>query len=404
MKRPLPILILDNSFSFGGSTQSLRYLLRALDRERFEPVLVTGQSPEFMAGHFDCTWYHYIPRLPWVNDRIYRRLADLPIFRSLWPRRVLVGLRFLYWIAFIHIPESFRYVRLGRKHGVALVHLNNILGTQLAGILAAKLLRVPCIAHLRDFERVNPVTRLYARLIDHHIAISGAIRDNLRELGVPEHKITVVHDALEIADFRSATHDALAGEFGLAPGQLSFGIFGRIVGWKGIREFILAARDVLAEIPEARAFVVGSHSDSDGDFFRSMQQLADELGLAGRLVFTGYRRDVPDLMGMMTVIVHASIRPEPFGMVIIEGMAMRKPVIATRGGGVLDIVVDGETGFLVDMGDAKAMADAITRLLRRQELCRAMGEAGFRRVAREFTSSRYAGQMATIYQHWGTTP
>jgi glycosyltransferase involved in cell wall biosynthesis len=100
----------------------------------------------------------------------------------------------------------------------------------------------------------------------------------------------------------------------------------------------------------------------------------------------------------MSVVVHASIRPEPFGMVIIEGMAMEKSVVATRGGGALDIVIDKETGLLAEMGDVKALGHAISTLLGRHDLRRTMGLAGRARVVQQFTSRRYASQMATIYQ------
>lgn len=402
MKKTMPILILDNTSAFGGAITSLNYLLRALDKEQFDPVLVTGQPREFLAKHFDCTCYHYVPKLPWVNNLVYRRIALLRVFRIRLLRKILSLLRFLYWVAFVTLPEASWYFRLGRKHRVALVHLNNILGSQLAGIIAAKLLRVPCVAHLRDFEEVHPITRFYARMIDHHVAISGAVRDNLRQLGVPDGKITVVHDALDLADFQPAAYDGrLAEEFGLASGQLAFGIFGRVVEWKGIREFILAVREVVEEFPKARAFVVGGHSDGDEVFSRTMRHLATDLGLAANVEFTGYRKDVPALMGLMDVIIHASVRPEPFGMVIIEGMAMKKPVVATRGGGPLDIVVDGETGLLVEMGDPKALGGAISTLLRERDLRVTMGLAGLARVSSQFTSRRYACQMATIYQYLG---
>ncbi len=400
MGNPLRLLILDNCFTFGGAVQSLTYLLRSLDRRRFEPILVSGQPRETLADHFDCTWYHYVPRLPWVNDRIYRKIVALWPFRFRQLRKVLNMLRFVFWIVFITTPEAFRYYRLGRKHGVGLVHLNNLLGSQLAGILAAKILRVPCVAHLRDFEVVHPVTRFYASLIDHHIAISEAIRDNLKQLGVPDSRITVVHDALDLNDFESVGDIGyLYEEFGLVLGQPVFGLFGRLVEWKGIREFILAVHEVLKIIPEAKAFVVGDHSDGDEGFFRDMQLLAaDQVG-AGKVIFTGYRKDVPALMGMMNVIVHASTRPEPFGMVIIEGMAMKKPIVATRAGGVLDIVVDGETGMLVDMGDVKAMGQAICTLLQQHEMRKSMGIAGWTRVLDQFNNCRYACQMETIYQY-----
>jgi len=400
MKAPVPILILDNSISFGGSTQSLCYLLRALNKDQFEPVLVTGQSPRVLEENFTCAWYHYVPKLPWLNNQIYKKLAAFRVFRFRCLRKVLNLLRFLYWIVFITIPEAVKYFWIGRKHKVALVHLNNIFGSQLAGILAAKLLRVPCVAHLRDFEEVHPITRFYAQLIDHHVAISAAVRNNLRQLGVPDNRITVVHDAIDLADFSAkADSSRVAEEFGLVPGQLAFGIFGRVVEWKGIREFILAVRDVLVFFPEARGFIVGAPSEGSEEYYRAMKQLALDVGLNEKIVFTGYRKDVSALMNLMSVIVHASNRPEPFGMVIIEGMAMHKPVVATRGGGALDIVIENETGLLAEMGDVKALSRAISSLLGDDEIRTTMGHAARRRIEQKFTSRRYAFQMETIYQN-----
>lgn len=403
MKKPVPILILDSTYTFGGAIQSLCYLLRALDKEQYEPILVSGQSKLFLAKHFDCTWYHFVPKLPWVNNLIYKKISAVWIFRFRLLRKALNLLRYMYWFVLITLPDAVKYYKIGHKHRVELVHLNNIFGTQLAGILAAKFLRVPCVAHLRDFEEDHPITRFYARLIDHHVAISAAVRDNLKQLGVPGDRITVVHDALDLADFHPAVDfDHFAEEFCLVPGQPTFGIFGRVIEWKGIREFILAVREVLEVIPDARGFVVGDHSDGDEDFFHAMQQLTSDLGLKEKIVFTGYRNDVPALMSMMNVVVHASIRPEPFGMVIIEGMAMEKPVIASKAGGALDIVVDAETGLLVDMGDVKALGQAIITLLGQNNLCRTMGLAGRARVVQKFNSNRYAFEMATIYQSLGS--
>jgi len=399
MESTVPVLVLDNSKSFGGSIQSLCYLLRALDKKRFNPVLVTGQSKEFMEKNFDCTCYHYFPGISWQKNRAYRRLAAFRVFRFRFMRKILSIPSFLAWIAFVMVPEAFDYFRVGRKHRVELVHLNNMFGCQLAGILAAKLLRVPCVAHLRDFQAVDSFTRFYARLIDHHVAISGAIQENLRKLDIPDEKITIVHDALDLADFQPAAEVGhLAEEFGLTPGQPTFGIFGRMVEWKGIREFLLAAREVLDNIPEARGFIVGGPSDGDEIFLLNMQKLASDLGMKGKVVFTGYREDVSALMRLMEVVVHASTRPEPFGMVIIEGMAMEKPVVATRGGGVLDIVIDEETGLLTEMGDVESLSSAIITLLRQHDLRRKMGLAARGRVIQQFNSQRYASQMATIYQ------
>ena len=400
MKDAIRILILDNSFTFGGAINSLCHLLRALDKKRCVPILVSAQPREHLTKNFICTWYHFVPRLPWVNNRVYRKLLALPIFRYHFFRGILNLMRSAYWLVFIIIPESLKYYRLGRRHQVDLIHLNNIFGSQPAGILAAKLLGIPCIAHLRDFEVIHPLTRFYAKLIDHHVAISGAIRDNLLQIGVPADRISLVYDAIDLAEFSTDLDtDYLFEEFSLAPNQPRFGIFGRVVKWKGIREFIHAVSNVIKAVPHAVAFIVGDCSDGDPVFSDEMKKLAQDLDIENQLVFTGYRQDVPAFMKVMDVIVHASNRPEPFGMVLIEGMAMSRPVVATSSGGPLDIVVDGETGFLVRSYDYKTMAEKIIALLNDPELAGAMGGKGKARVLQNFTKERYAADVQRVYEN-----
>jgi len=401
MTDPISVLIIDNSYTFGGAINSLESLLKAVDKSVYRPIVVSGQSAGYLEEHFPgCAVYHFRPRLPWIDNSVYLAIRKLPLFRIAILKKVLNALRFLFWILWVHIPEAFIYTRIGKREGVSLVHLNNILGSQLSGILGARMLMVPCVAHLRDFEEVHPITRFYARMIQHHIAISTAIKDNLLQLGISENEITIVHDALDLKVFDSDLNIAhLRQQFNLCANQLCVGIFGRVVEWKGIRIFLKAARLVFDSVPDARAFVVGSRSDGNEAYYQKMIGLAKQLGIAERLVFTGYRRDVPAMMKLMDVIVHASTRPEPFGMVLIEGMAMNKPVVATRGGGPLDIVCDTVNGIMVEIGDHNALALAIIRLLRNPELRAQMGRAGRTRVRHHFSSDRYANQIETIYKN-----
>ncbi|WP_136514437.1 glycosyltransferase family 4 protein [Geomonas edaphica] len=400
MKEKMRILTLDNSFTFGGAINSLAHMVKALDRETVEVILVTGQPRPFVEEAFPgTTCYHYRPKLSWVDNGWYRRMTGFPPFGMRPLRRALNALRFLYWCLFVYLPEGVRYYRIGKRHGVHLVHLNNIFGSQIAGIVAAKLLGVPCVAHLRDFEEVDRVTRFLARLVDHHVAISGAIEANLLELGVKRSRISVVHDAIDLEAFVGAPPiDSLCAEFGIAPIAPRYGIFGRVIDWKGIKEFILAARKVKDAVPDAVAFIVGGASDGTAAFYQEMQDLVRRLGLEKDVVFTGYRQDIPALMGFMDVVVHASNRPEPFGMVLIEAMAMSRPVVATRAGGPLDIVEEGTTGKLVDMGDVAGLADAVIVLLRNRPLMEAMGKAARRRVEKHFHNGLYAGKMHDVFK------
>lgn len=397
----IPVLFLDNTYTFGGAINSLLYLLRALDKSRFMPILVTAQPEDYLHQNFNfMQWRHIEIKLPWVNNSIYKKITGFKLFSSGFGLKFVNRMRFLYWLLFVTLPEAFRYYQIGRQHKVRLVHLNNIMGSQLAGILAAKFLRVPCIAHLRDFEEVDGVTKFYAKLIDVHIAISGAIKENLLRLDVPVEKISLIHDAIDIDDFnKNISPQYLQQEFGIEKDEKLFGIFGRIVEWKGIKEFVRATALVIQSVPNAKGFIVGDCSDGDSAYLEEVKKLISKYKLEQKLILTGYRKDVPSLMQLMDVVVHASIKSEPFGMVLIEGMAMGKPIVATRMGGPLDIVEDGKTGFLVKPGDIEEMANAVERLLKEKTLAGAMGRNGRDRVVNFFTKERYARQVEDVYMH-----
>jgi glycosyltransferase involved in cell wall biosynthesis len=396
---PVPVLYLDNTSTFGGAINSLLYLLRALDKSRFPPLLVTAQPEEFLRHNFNfMQWRHVKIKLSWADNGIYKKIIGYRCFSSGLALKVVNRVRFAYWLLCVTLPEAVRYTLIGKKHGARLVHLNNIMGSQLAGILAAKFLGVPCVAHLRDFEEVDDVTKMYSKMIDAHIAISGAIKENLLRLAVAEEKITIVHDAIDLQDFDDTLScDSLRKEFHLTGQEKLFGIFGRIVDWKGIKEFVHAAALIIRSVPEAMAFIVGDCSDGDSGYLAEVKSLIVHYGLERNVVLTGYRRDVPVLMQLMDVVVHASVTPEPFGMVLIEAMAMKKPVVATRMGGPLDIVLNGCTGFLVAPGNVGEMADAVRQLLQEVALAAAMGQKGKERVVSLFAKERYARQVEAVY-------
>lgn len=396
---PKKILYLDNSFTFGGAIISLCYLLRGIDKRRYRPVVVTSQPEDTIKKYFNgLTTFNTKIKLKWHNNSVYSLVISLSFSKIKIVKKIIEMIRFSYWMMFVYLPEAYVYYKIGKKYNINLVHLNNIMGSQLSGIMAAKLLRVPCVAHLQDFERVSMSTRFYARLIDHHIAISNSIKENLLELGVAPEKITVVYHAIDLCEFNvNCDVKALKDEFAIVNGQPLFGIFGRIINWKGTKEFVNAASLVFKKVPQARAFVVGDVSDGDEGYLDDVKRLAKKIGISDKIVFTGYREDVAGLMKLMNVIVLASITPEPFGMVVIEAMAMGKPVVATMAGGPLDSVVDGETGYLFPIKNNEQMARAILRLLENPRLAGEMGRKGRKRVEKIFCKERYANQVEKVY-------
>src|SRR5690606_31523362 len=131
---------------------------------------------------------------------------------------------------------------------------------------------------------------------------------------------------------------------------------GRIVSWKGHREFIEAAALVLKQCPTAYFLLIGGVSDGEPSFFDELMTRAGELGLGDRVICTGFVVNVRDYLEVATVLVHASIEPEPFGLVIVEGMDAAKPMIASKRGAGEEIIQDGVDGYLVDPTDSEIFA------------------------------------------------
>ena len=188
------------------------------------------------------------------------------------------------------------------------------------------------------------------------------------------------------------------------PGSRFFTIalVGRISPWKGQDVFIQAAAIVLKQFPACRFRIVGSALFGEDALVGQLKQLAATLGVAPQIEFMGFRKDVPEIISASTLVVHASTVPEPFGQVIVQAMAAGKPVVATRGGGVLEIVEDGITGLLVAMKDVDAMAQAICEILADPVRAKQMGEAGRARFLERFTIEKTVEAVEKVYASMAT--
>ena len=149
--------------------------------------------------------------------------------------------------------------------------------------------------------------------------------------------------------------------------------------------------------PLARFFVIGAALFGEDQYDDEVRRLPTQLGIQDCVEFTGFRNDIGQAVAGLDLLVHASTKGEPFGQVIIEGMAAGKPVVATNGGGVPEIVEDGETGILVPMGDIQAMADAICQIVSDPVRAKAMGIRGRQRVADCFTLEQTARRVEAVY-------
>jgi glycosyltransferase involved in cell wall biosynthesis len=282
---------------------------------------------------------------------------------------------------------------------VRLVHTNIRVGHDREGILAAWLAGRPCVCHVRDFERLGWFDRRLAALASRFIYISEAVQRDHLESGVPCRKGLVVYNGLDVPTFVMALDTEKGRQsFNLSPSDLAVGIVGRLDAWKGQEVFLRAMGRVKDVVPRAKGIVVGEVAVENPGYLDVLLALRNELALADRVAFSGFRMDIPVVMSALDILVLASTSPEPFGRVLIEAMAAGKPVIATDAGAAREIIEDGVHGLLVPPGDAEAMARAMIYLLTHRDTAILMGQRGQDRVRERFSAQQYVDGVQSVYR------
>ena len=185
---------------------------------------------------------------------------------------------------------------------------------------------------------------------------------------------------------------------GISPAQPVVAMFARFQEWKGQDVLLDAAIEVAASCQDARFLLVGDTSFGLEPQFKSrLKQLASTPDLAGRVVFAGFRNDVPELLNEVDIVVHSHRAPEPFGLSIAEAMLMEKPVITSRLGGPAEFITD-DSGVLVPPDDAQALAHGILDLLHDAPRRRALGRNGRAVVLGRFSMDRMIAELEASYR------
>jgi glycosyltransferase involved in cell wall biosynthesis len=303
------------------------------------------------------------------------------------------------------LPAIVRQVRAIARHAESFDLL--FLNTQKAlvlGTLGKLLHRKPIVWHLHDImssEHFGPLQRFAVRwlvrlAVDHVVANSHASAASLVALTrCPPDAVPVVHNGVDLEEFSRADADdvgALRRRLGLPEDVYIAGLFGRLAPWKGQH----IALEALARIPDLHLVLVGSALFGEQDYVEALHRQVARLGLASRVHFAGFRDDMPAWMKAVDVILHTSTEPEPFGRVIIEGMAAGRPVITAAAGGVIEIVRHRVNGWLVPPRDPVALAEAIETLRVAPEMANRLARTALDDVANRFSVEAYLEQMKRL--------
>lgn len=352
-----------SDMKIGGAGSWLLNLLGAIDKERFEIKVV-------------------LPEGSLLNDKLKNLGIDVISIsgikdKSYDPKAV----RLLYYIFRAEKPD--------------IVHTH----ASLSARIAAKRVESSIIntKHCIDGKvtGIRRFTGAYVndRFSDKIIAVSEAVKRNLEENGVPDDKISVIYGGikpLKILDDKEK--NLVRQKWGITEEEIVVGIVARLTEVKGHKVFLDAAEIISRDNANVRFFIAGI-----GPKEVELRELIKQKGLTDKVVFTGFVDEIYEVFNIIDINVISSLS-EALCLSLIEGMSVGKPSVATDTGGIPEVVKDGHNGFLVPVGDASKLADAIIKLIHDPELRRTMGDKGREIMEKSFTADIMAEKIEELYE------
>ncbi len=365
--RPLRVLFVVGNSVVGGAENHALTLLQSLEEAGHKVAVVCPRpGPLVDALHRSGVEHHLIEMVRPAADDEYEIL--LP---ALWSLHSLIQ-RWRPDVVHSHLYPA---------------HLHASLAAQLAG--------VPAVVTTAHTIVVRPGDSWLARMTNVRIiAVSRAAKSLLVRAGVPAARLRVIYNGIQPQYLKDQSDDArrVRQELGIPEEAPVIGIVARLSFEKGHDEFIRMASEIAAVRPHTRFLIVGT-----GPLAADLENMVASLGLSERIIFTGARQDIPVLDSAMDIFALPS-RQEALPLAVLEAMAAKRPVVATAVGGVPEVVVDKETGLLLQPGDRKGFVQALLRLIDHPELRGQLGLQGRRTVCRRFTSKRMAEETLRYYR------
>lgn len=359
-----------HSMIVGGAERICEDILLRIDRDRFNPILLCMREPGPLAE-----------TVAKEGIKVYSNLTS-----DKYDFTVALRLQRIMRREEIHVLETFGS---GEK--------------LFWGRLCAKWAGVPAITsslHKTFIEgkthSVEFLNRMLWGLNDRIIAIGEASKDYLVKYeAVPEKKVTVIYNGVNLEKFKPHPPELrIKSELGVPEENQVVGILAVLRPEKAHQVFLESAKIISQELPRVSFLVVG-----DGDERTKLEKLTSELGLDGRVIFAGNRSDVPEVLSIFDVAVLCSDPYiETLPTAILEAMAMAKPTVATEVGCLREMIIDGTNGYLVPPRKPKELAEAVSKLLRSEELAQKMGQEGRKRTEELFSIERMVGKREELFE------
>lgn len=363
----IKLLYIQETIGTGGVEQTRLSLVKCLNKEKYEIKII-------------CTF------------------KDGPIVKKIENENVQVisiG-QFKHILDFKQYKKVFSIIKEFKPHIIHGAVFEGVTMACVAGFLA----RVPVIIAEETSDPQNRtkkasfLLKVLTTVADKVVAIAPSVALYLRDVaGIPEQKICLINNGVSIPPpVAQSQVDALKSKYNILPDDIVIGSVGRLHNDHKRYTDIIEAIALLQHNKHIKLLIVGSGSDE-----KLLIDTAEKAGLAGQLILAGYQSDMGPYYAIMNVFCLASQR-EGFGLVAAEAMLHKLPVIASRVGGLKDVVIDQETGFLVPPLSPNLLAEKIGILLSDPELGKRLGNAGYKRACREYTADVYSTKVDALYR------
>ncbi len=387
--RRVKMAILIPHVGAGGAEATIDYLLQQISSDAFDLTLIAPTGQPLLEGADELGFKTYERRFPdWPSSSIEigdrRILNPFATFYSL-TLVIILALQLIVWL---------------RRNRIQLLYTGSTLA-HLIGAIARYPAHCKLIWHVHEIMSAQLLAGMgryvfgtFARLtVDEVIVPSQAIADSMRVAD----KITVVPNGIDLAKFDSLSPTAFREEGRFPDDGILIGVIGRLTAWKGQRLLLEAAQQLIQSHDNCYFVIIGDAVFDTRDYSDSLIEMSEPH--AEHIAFTGFRKDVPNVMNGLDIIVVPSLRPEPFGLVAVEGMACCKPIVGSNAGGLAEIVEHGETGLLFAPGQVKELVTALDQLITDADLRIRYGEAGRQRVEAHYTMACYGeGVKAVLHR------
>lgn len=396
---PRKVLYVENGIGYGGAIICLRHLVRHLDPSRYHSMVVTGRDDPLYADIArDAPWQAIIDRRVDVVS-MRRRLEERTWVKKL-PGLSSLMLQLIARLDdLVNLPPFVAGLfRTARQYRPDLIHVNNEPLCNRGALIVSKLLGIPAISHVRGDQDGSFAMRWFYKLPTHFIPVSAWVSANIGKLGVPPQSRTVVYDGIELETLDTrADGSAFRSAYGVPADAFAVGLVGLLIPWKGQHLFLDAARQLRERIPNLRMLIIGGTPDECTGYEAELRGRVKTEGLGEVVIFTGHVSNMPQVYNGLDVVVSASTSPEPLGTVVIECMAMARPLVAPAHGGAAEMATHGETALLFKPGDAQDLESQILLIHVEPEMAERLGEAARKHALKTFDVRTHAARVQAIY-------